>query len=127
MSGLLPRLRAAHKAGKGVRLGAGDVASILAAFEDVNVPDSIGPDPCTPFRPEDVDLDDPIERAAIAMSLLTWNTPENVPGLFATSESMIRASWAGPETVDSVRWGSSERSWYRRRVVAVLRAYGGVA
>jgi hypothetical protein len=91
----------------------------------VDVPDRVGPDPCTPFGPDDVNLDDPVERVAVAMSLLSWHTPEDVENVLATREPMVRRSWAGPgNSDDQIAYGLAERSVYRRRAAVLLRVYG---
>ena len=120
---VLARLNAAAAKNAGARLSAGDVLAVL----DTIAPDPgpVGPDPCDPYRPEDVDLHDPVERVAIVLALLSWHTPEDAAGVLDKDEDMARRSWAGPENGEAIAHNRANRSLYRRRAAAVLRVYGG--
>lgn len=53
-------------------------------------------DPCAPYGPGDVDLDDPVERAAVALHFTCAFTPEDVDGMVARRDPVLLTGWTGP-------------------------------
>lgn len=73
-------------------------------------------DPADPFVEDDVDFDDPIERAAIAMHRLTFEVAPEVAGRFAPSgEPALAYTWA--------RLRPPERQRFRRMADVIVRAH----
>lgn len=61
-----------------------------------------------------VDLDDGLERAAIAMHRMTFAVPEEVAGMFGSRAAELVFTWT--------RLEPAQRHLWRRRAVAVLEA-----
>lgn len=131
MKSLLDRLTEAQIKGAGARLTADEVIELVTILAPNG--DAAGMHDADGFTPDGVDLTDPRERAAIALSLLSWHVPEDVPGLFAKDEAMVRESWAGAGDPDNpahgaaVQHSKTNRHLYRRRAAAILAAYRGVS
>ena len=71
----------------------------------------------------DVDLGDPLERAAIALHTLSWNTVADAQRLLSGDMKELIPSWVGTtpearERLVAVRVGA------RRRAAVILGAYG---
>lgn len=73
-------------------------------------------DPVDPFADGDVDLDDPLERASIAMHRLVFETAPDVAGKFTgTGEQELVYTWAALP--------AGERRRYRLMADVVVRAH----
>lgn len=131
MKSLTDRLTEAQLKGAGARLTADEVIELLAILTPDGEARTMHDGEA--FTAEAVDLTDPRERAAIALSLLGWHVPEDVPSLFAKDEAMVRESWAGGFDPDAeshraaVAQSRTNRHLYRRRAAAVIAAYRGVS
>lgn len=75
-------------------------------------------DPVEPFTADDVDFDDPLERAAIALERLEYTLPPEVLSHFARSlQHELAYTWA--------RLEPGQRQRHRKRAAAIIGAHAG--
>lgn len=71
-------------------------------------------DPFALTHEDHVDLDDALERTAIALHRMSFATPEEVAGMLTSSRDALRDTWLAQHPTD--------RQLYRRRADVALRA-----
>jgi hypothetical protein len=71
----------------------------------------------------DVDLGDPLERAAMILHALSWNTPADAARLVAGDMKDLIPSWIGT-TVAARERTAPDRMLARQRAAVILAAYG---
>jgi hypothetical protein len=123
---LLARIADARRKGKGVRLDAAETA-ILHDVLTMRAP-VYDRDPVDPFTADVVPLDEPVERAAIMLELLTWHTPEAAGPMLGRDEQLVRRRWAALDdrgTAGPARVYKGTRGLFRRRAAVIIDAYQG--
>jgi hypothetical protein len=71
----------------------------------------------------DVDLGDPLERAAMALHTLSWNTPADARRLLQGDMKDLIPSWIGA-TLEARERTAADRMLARQRAAVILEAYG---